>query len=126
MGGLLSKKKQQKASASASNDHDSNSKRIQAQAQVSSKDRAILELKNARDRLKRYQQRLDTEAQVLHESARQLLQADKRVRSFTGKRDGYILIFIVCLIAYLGKHTGTREACAETEEVQGATDPASR
>ncbi|KAF1318534.1 Hydroxymethylglutaryl-coa lyase, mitochondrial precursor, partial [Globisporangium splendens] len=51
------------------------------QAQVTSKDKAILDLKNARDRLKKYQARLDIEAQQLHESAKKLLQAEKRDRA---------------------------------------------
>jgi division protein CdvB (Snf7/Vps24/ESCRT-III family) len=76
MGGSSSKKKHAGASQGVNNNH---LKRQAAQSQVSSKDRAILDLKNARDRLKKYQTRLDTEAQVLHESARKLLQVDKRV-----------------------------------------------
>lgn len=48
--------------------------------QVTSKDKAVLELKNSRDRLRKYQKRLDLEAQQLHDSAKRLLQADKRVR----------------------------------------------
>lgn len=50
-------------------------------AQITSKDKAILDLKNARDRLKKYQARLDIEANQLHDSAKRLLQAGKRVRA---------------------------------------------
>ncbi|KAG7381402.1 3-hydroxymethyl-3-methylglutaryl-CoA lyase [Phytophthora pseudosyringae] len=50
-------------------------------AQVTSKDKAILDLKNARDRLKKYQARLDIEASQLHDSAKRLLQAGKRDRA---------------------------------------------
>jgi hypothetical protein len=55
------------------------SNRDKARAKVTSKDKAVLELKNARDRLRRYQARLDVEAQQLHASAKELLQAEKRV-----------------------------------------------
>lgn len=76
MGSSISKnKKTRSQSASASQPPKSNT-----QAQVTSKDKAILDLKNARDRLKKYQARLDIEAQQLHESAKKLLQAEKRVR----------------------------------------------
>lgn len=53
--------------------------RSTTQAQVTSKDKAILDLKNARDRLRKYQARLDVEAQQLHASAKKLLLAEKRV-----------------------------------------------
>ncbi|TYZ62475.1 hypothetical protein PybrP1_005596 [[Pythium] brassicae (nom. inval.)] len=55
--------------------------RSSTQAQVTSKDKAILDLKNARDRLRKYQARLDVEAQQLHESAKKLLLAEKRDRA---------------------------------------------
>ena len=48
--------------------------------QITSKDKAVLDLKNARDRLRRYQTRLDIEAKQLHDSAKTLLQCGKRVR----------------------------------------------
>ncbi|KAJ0398826.1 hypothetical protein P43SY_004957 [Pythium insidiosum] len=82
MGGVFSSKSKQKDRApSVSSQEPTNSKRAQARAQVTSKDKAILELKNARDRLKKYQTRLDIEAQQLQDSAKQLLQADKRDRA---------------------------------------------
>ncbi|TMW64312.1 hypothetical protein Poli38472_012934 [Pythium oligandrum] len=65
----------------ASSALEQSTKRQQARAQVTSKDKAILELKNARDRLKKYQARLDIEAQQLHETAKQLALADKRERA---------------------------------------------
>ena len=81
MGGSASKAKRERdaqtaavAAAAAAQPKSS------TQAQVTSKDKAILDLKNARDRLRKYQARLDVEAQQLHESAKKLLQADKRVR----------------------------------------------
>ncbi|GLE00794.1 hypothetical protein PINS_up009582 [Pythium insidiosum] len=82
MGGVFSSKSKQKDRApSVSSQEPPNSKRAQARAQVTSKDKAILELKNARDRLKKYQARLDVEAQQLQDSAKQLLQAEKRDRA---------------------------------------------
>lgn len=76
MGSSASKtKKAQAAADAAAPAHP----RRKTHAQVTSKDKAILDLKNARDRLKKYQARLDIEAQQLHESAKKLLQAEKRV-----------------------------------------------
>ncbi|CAI5735973.1 unnamed protein product [Hyaloperonospora brassicae] len=49
--------------------------------QITSKDKAVLDLKNARDRLRRYQTRLDIEAKQLHDSAKKLLQCGKRDRA---------------------------------------------
>ncbi|KAI9914485.1 hypothetical protein PsorP6_007827 [Peronosclerospora sorghi] len=54
---------------------------VGARSLVTCKDRAILDLKNARDRLKKYQSRLDLEAKQLHESAIKLLKAGKRDRA---------------------------------------------
>ncbi|DBA01103.1 TPA: hypothetical protein N0F65_001731 [Lagenidium giganteum] len=80
MGGIFSssKHKQPEPPVSAP---VANTKRHQAHAQVTSKDKAILDLKNARDRLKKYQIRLELEAQQLHESAKRLLQVEKRDRA---------------------------------------------
>lgn len=78
MGSSASKTK--KAQAAADAVAVSAHPRRKTHAQVTSKDKAILELKNARDRLKKYQARLDIEAQQLHESAKKLLMAEKRVR----------------------------------------------
>lgn len=75
MGGASSKTRQREASPSAADGRAAG-----AQAKVTSKDKAVLDLKNARDRLRKYQIRLDIEATQLHESAKRLLQADKRVR----------------------------------------------
>lgn len=81
MGGSSSKSKQAaETRRPSSNGKEVNSKRQQARAQVTSKDKAVLELKNARDRLKKYQARLDIEAQQLLASAKELIQADKKVR----------------------------------------------
>lgn len=50
-------------------------------AKVSEQDLAILELKNTRDKLVKYQSRLDIEMQQLHESAKKLVLAKKKVLS---------------------------------------------
>ncbi|KAF4320940.1 hypothetical protein BBO99_00000731 [Phytophthora kernoviae] len=76
MGGSSSKSKQFSASNVSANGAGTSS----ARSQITSKDKAILDLKNARDRLKKYQSRLDIEANQLHDSAKRLLQAGKRVR----------------------------------------------
>ncbi|KUF92662.1 hypothetical protein AM588_10003751 [Phytophthora nicotianae] len=75
MGSSNSKNKQH-ASSTASADGGAGARGVRAQ--ITSKDKAILDLKNARDRLKKYQARLDIEANQLHDSARRLLQAGKR------------------------------------------------
>lgn len=77
MGGKSSKAKQQSAPVRkpASAPKKKN--------QVSDQDRAMLELKSARDRLKRYQRKLDSETKVLHEKARELLKSGKKDRAKT-------------------------------------------
>lgn len=85
MGGSSSKA-HGKSSSRGSSPVSSNGRNRKARSgansgQVTSKDKAVLELKNSRDRLRKYQKRLDLEAQQLHDSAKRLLQADKRVRS---------------------------------------------
>lgn len=80
MGGSASKSKSNEAPAAAAAGGARNRRAASAQAQVTSKDKAILDLKNARDRLRKYQIRLDIEATQLHESAKRLLLADRRVR----------------------------------------------
>nr|CCA15126.1 hydroxymethylglutarylCoA lyase putative [Albugo laibachii Nc14] len=50
-------------------------------AKISEKDLAILELKNTRDKLKKYQKCLDIETQQLHESARKLVLAKRPERA---------------------------------------------
>ncbi|RLN50835.1 hypothetical protein BBJ29_003551 [Phytophthora kernoviae] len=77
MGGSSSKSKQFSASNVSANGAGTSS----ARSQITSKDKAILDLKNARDRLKKYQSRLDIEASQLHDSAKRLLQAGKRDRA---------------------------------------------
>ncbi|CAH0518678.1 unnamed protein product [Peronospora belbahrii] len=78
MGSLNSKNKH----ASSLTSCDTNARRsLGVRAQITSKDKATLDLKNARDRLKKYQTRLDIEANQLHESAKKLLQAGKRDRA---------------------------------------------
>lgn len=81
MGGSASKSKQGETSASGAAGDARRWRAASSQAQVTSKDKAILDLKNARDRLRKYQIRLDIEATQLHESAKRLLLADRRVRS---------------------------------------------
>lgn len=49
--------------------------------QVNDKDRAVLELKNARDRLKKYKKKLDSESERLHEQAKDLVRAKKNDRA---------------------------------------------
>ncbi|KAG7401519.1 Charged multivesicular body protein 6 [Phytophthora boehmeriae] len=77
MGGSSSKSKQRSALNVTANGAGNSS----ARSQITSKDKAILDLKNARDRLKKYQSRLDIEANQLHGSAKRLLQAGKRDRA---------------------------------------------
>ncbi|ETV94728.1 hypothetical protein H310_11695 [Aphanomyces invadans] len=55
--------------------------RQRAQNQVSSKDKAVLELKASRDRLKKYQALLEQEAAQLTEKAKQLLEKKLRDRA---------------------------------------------
>ncbi|RHY28680.1 hypothetical protein DYB32_005779 [Aphanomyces invadans] len=55
--------------------------RQRAQNQVSSKDKAVLELKASRDRLKKYQALLEQEAAQLTEKAKQLLEKKQRDRA---------------------------------------------
>lgn len=55
-------------------------KEKKAKPVLSDKDKAILDLKKARDRLKKYQLKLEHEQQALHENARKLLQSGKKVR----------------------------------------------
>ncbi|KAK1944753.1 Hydroxymethylglutaryl-CoA lyase [Phytophthora citrophthora] len=68
-----------KQHSSSSGGVDSSTGVSGVRAQITSKDKAILDLKNARDRLKKYQARLDIEANQLHDSAKKLLQAGKRL-----------------------------------------------
>ncbi|CEG42510.1 hydroxymethylglutaryl-mitochondrial precursor [Plasmopara halstedii] len=77
MGSFSSKKQHMSSTASAA----SSGKASDVRAQITSKDKAVLDLKNARDRLRKYQARLDIEANQLHDSAKRLLQADKRDRA---------------------------------------------
>jgi len=70
MGGLLSKKKPEKQKG-----------KKRKHGGVSAADRAILDLKNARDRLRRYQAKLETESAALTRQARALLAAGKRDRA---------------------------------------------
>lgn len=79
MGGSASKSKQPEAPAASSAAGGRGPRAAGARAQVTSKDKAVLDLKNARDRLRKYQIRLDIEATQLHESAKRLLLADRRV-----------------------------------------------
>lgn len=74
--GSSSSKSRQHAASTGGADATSN-----VRSQVTSKDKAVLDLKNARDRLKKYQARLDIEANQLHDSAKRLLQAGKRDRA---------------------------------------------
>ncbi|KAH7474280.1 hypothetical protein KRP22_004027 [Phytophthora ramorum] len=78
MGSSNSKNKQQSSSSTGA---DGGAGASGVRAQITSKDKAILDLKNARDRLKKYQARLDIEANQLHDSAKRLLQAGKRDRA---------------------------------------------
>ncbi|KAF0690593.1 Aste57867_18040 [Aphanomyces stellatus] len=55
--------------------------RQKAQNQVSSKDKAVLELKASRDRLKKYQAHLEVESAELHEKAKRLLEKKQRDRA---------------------------------------------
>ncbi len=55
--------------------------RQKAQNQVSAKDKAILELKASRDRLKKYQNQLEQESVTLHEKARALLAKKQKERA---------------------------------------------
>ncbi|RQM18967.1 hypothetical protein B5M09_012033 [Aphanomyces astaci] len=55
--------------------------RQRAQNQVSSKDKAVLELKASRDRLKKYQSHLEHESAQLTEKAKQLLEKKQRDRA---------------------------------------------
>ena len=48
---------------------------------VSERDRAILELKNARDRLKKYQKKLESEKKVLEQKSLELWKSGKRDRA---------------------------------------------
>lgn len=56
-------------------------KRKRKRGGISDADRAVLDLKNARDRLRRYQAKLDSESATLTQQARQLLRAGKRDRA---------------------------------------------
>jgi hypothetical protein len=76
--GSSSSKNRQHASSSAGAEGGAGASGVRSQ--ITSKDKAVLDLKNARDRLKKYQARLDIEANQLHDSAKRLLQAGKRVR----------------------------------------------
>uniref|UniRef100_A0AAV1T4W7 Charged multivesicular body protein 6 n=1 Tax=Peronospora matthiolae TaxID=2874970 RepID=A0AAV1T4W7_9STRA len=80
MGSFVTKYKLH-SSSTAAGGADSRTIPSGVRAQITSKDKAILDLKNARDRLRRYQTRLDIEAKLLHESAKKLLQAGKRDRA---------------------------------------------
>ncbi|RLN82758.1 hypothetical protein BBJ28_00024602, partial [Nothophytophthora sp. Chile5] len=71
MGAVFSSKSKQHSASTAS--AGSGPAASGVKSQVTSKDKAILDLKNARDRLKKYQTRLDIEANQLHESAKRLL-----------------------------------------------------
>lgn len=72
MGGLFSKKKKDVSRK--------DQRRAQNAKHISSKDRVVLDLKNARDRLKKYQHSLEKDSVHLHETARALLKAGKKVR----------------------------------------------
>uniref|UniRef100_M4BUD2 hydroxymethylglutaryl-CoA lyase n=1 Tax=Hyaloperonospora arabidopsidis (strain Emoy2) TaxID=559515 RepID=M4BUD2_HYAAE len=80
MGSFITKYKSH-SSSTATGGADSRTIPSGVRTQITSKDKAILDLKNARDRLRRYQTRLDIEAKQLHESAKNLLQAGKRDRA---------------------------------------------
>lgn len=49
--------------------------------QVSDKDKAVLDLKNARDRLKKYRKKLETESSQLTDQAKELIRAQQRDRA---------------------------------------------
>ncbi|KDO32084.1 hypothetical protein SPRG_03304 [Saprolegnia parasitica CBS 223.65] len=78
MGGVFSKKTPAPANAAAER-HAAN--RAKAQQQVSSKDKAMLELKASRDRLKKYQKALEVESATLESKARQLLAKKQKDRA---------------------------------------------
>lgn len=75
MGSLFSKK----ASSSSENQNQTNQRANRAQ--VSDKDRAILDLKNARDKLKKYRKKLDLESARYEEQAKQLIKQQQRQRA---------------------------------------------
>ncbi|OWZ15314.1 Hydroxymethylglutaryl-CoA lyase [Phytophthora megakarya] len=77
MGSTSSKKQRSSSTAGSASGAGASGVR----AQITSKDKAILDLKNARDRLKKYQSRLDIEANQLHDTAKRLLQSGKRDRA---------------------------------------------
>ncbi|OQR94649.1 hydroxymethylglutaryl-CoA lyase, mitochondrial precursor [Achlya hypogyna] len=77
MGGVSSKKTPAADPAAAR--HAAN--RAKAQNQVSAKDKAILELKASRDRLKKYQKQLEAESTTLEANARQLLAKKQKDRA---------------------------------------------
>jgi hypothetical protein len=56
-------------------------KRSEKQGGISDQDRAVLDLKNARDRLKKFQAKLEAEAAQLTATASKLLKAGKRDRA---------------------------------------------
>mmetsp|Transcript_36341 Transcript_36341/g.72332 ORF Transcript_36341/g.72332 Transcript_36341/m.72332 type:complete len:239 (-) Transcript_36341:93-809(-) len=71
MGGLFSKSSSGNKKRGPS--HDNN--------EVSEKDRAILDLKNARDRLKRYRKKLEKDSEDLTEKAKQLIHKQQKDRA---------------------------------------------
>ncbi|EQC28146.1 hypothetical protein SDRG_14103 [Saprolegnia diclina VS20] len=79
MGGVFSKKTPAPATNAAAERHAAN--RAKAQQQVSSKDKAMLELKASRDRLKKYQKALEAESATLESKARQLLAKKQKDRA---------------------------------------------
>lgn len=61
--------------------------RTSKKTKINSKDKAILELKVARDKLKKYTKKLDVEKTVLQEQARKLLVHGQKVKIISAMRN---------------------------------------
>lgn len=87
MGGLFSRSsKKSKGSTAGSNGKSSNSgssnnNNNSNQSKLTEKDKAVLDLKNARDKLKKFQKKLETESDQLTEKARELLRMQYKDRA---------------------------------------------
>ena len=71
MGNLLGKSKKQKEKEREKEKERAQQEKMQAK--ISPEDKALLDLKNSRDKLKRFQKRCNLESEKLEEQIRQLL-----------------------------------------------------
>lgn len=84
-------------------------------ASVTSKDRAVLELKVARDKLKKYQKKLEKESVKLTEQAKALIRQDKKV----SRVDIYVIQYLSTKIYNMLCQTGSGSVSYKTQEAQG-------